>query len=56
MNLCTCGQELTVIGGTILECLTCFSRNMVEHNVSSLILLASLGVMREPITRGGIVR
>lgn len=53
MNLCHCGETLTVLGGTLLECLGCFAKNMADHNVETLILRARLGIMAKPIQRKG---
>jgi len=55
MNCPLCNTELSLIGGTVWACLTCFSRRTAEHNVSILILRAMLGIMTEPITRPAAV-
>ena len=54
--MCECGEMFTLIGGTILECEACFSRNMAEFTMETLILKASLGIMSVPITQGRMVR
>jgi hypothetical protein len=48
---CACGEEYTLIGETILDCLYCFTRNNAEQNVETLILRATLGIWNEPMVR-----
>lgn len=42
-------ETFTLIGETVLECLSCFNANTADHDTATLILRASLGIMREPI-------